>query len=116
MAKNTGLAKILAIIGGVLVVADGVIALLGIILDAFSLPFNLPGGRGLYGGLDPLLNAIIAIVIGLLILISTGVVKSSKTKVGFNGIIILILGILALVFGGYLGPVLVIIGGILLLI
>ncbi|MHA1673879.1 MAG: hypothetical protein ACTSYI_09640 [Promethearchaeota archaeon] len=116
MAKNTGLAKILAIIGGILVLVDGVLSLLGILLDAFSLPFNLPGGGGLYGGLGPLLNAIIAIVIGLFILISTGVVKSSKTKVGFNGIIILVLGILALVFGGFIGPVLVIIGGILLLI
>ncbi len=115
MAKNAGLAKILAIIGGILVLVDGVLALLKIVLSAFNLP-DIPGGGGLYGGLNPLLNAIIAIVIGLLILISTGVVKSSKTKVGFNGIIILILGILALVFGSFIGPVLVIIGGILLLI
>ena len=115
-SNNSGIAKILAIIGGVLVVIDGVLSLLGQILSAFSLPFDVPGGGGFLGTLGPVVNAIIVIVIGLLILVTTGTVKSSKSNVKFNGITVLILGILALVFGGWLGPILVIIAGILLLL
>lgn len=115
MAKNTGLAKILAIIGGLVILIQGVLALLNH-LGIFSFGLGLPGEGGFLGSLGALVNAIIAIVVGILVLISTGVIKSSKTKVGFNGVIMLVLGILGIIFGSLIGGVLVLIGGILLLI
>jgi hypothetical protein len=113
-SNNSGLAKILAIIGGILVLLDGIVSLLGFF--EITLGFGVPGGGGFFNELGALVNAIIVIGIGLIILISTGTVKSKNTNIAFNGITVLILGILALVFGSYLGPILVIIAGILLLI
>ena len=115
-SNNSGIAKILAIIGGVLVVIDGVFSLLNVALEVLNIDFNVPGGGGFYAGLGATVNAIIVIVLGLLILVATGTVKSSKSNVKFNGITVLILGILALVFGSFLGPILVIIAGIILIL
>jgi hypothetical protein len=116
-SKNSGLAKVLAIIGGFLVLIDGIYALLRALEISIGINFDVPGGGG-FGlfGLGALINAIIVIILAVLILISTGVVKSSSTNVKFNGITILVLGILVLIFGSFWGPILVIIAGILLLI
>ncbi len=115
MAKNTGLAKVLAIIGGLVITIQGVFALIEH-LGIFNFSLGIPGEGGFLGSLGVLINAIIAIVVGILVLISTGVIKSSKTKVGFNGVIMLVLGILGIIFGNLIGGVLVLFGGILLLI
>lgn len=114
-SNNSGLAKILAIIGGILVLADGVLSLLNVLLSEFNLGFNIPGAGGFYS-FSGLINSIIVIAIGFFILIATGTIKSSKSNVKFNGVTVIILGIIALIFGGYIGPILVIIAGILLLV
>ena len=112
MAKS--LPKLLAIIGGLIVVVFAVLSMLrlvGVALDvAFWPSFNVGYS------INAWVNAIIALVVGILILISTGTIKSSSTKVRFNGVTVLVLGILAFVFGDNLGGILVIIGGILLLL
>ena len=64
--------------------------------------------------LGNILFGVIAIIIGLLILISSGVVKSKKTNLGFNGVVLLILGILALALASELGGVLTIVAAILM--
>lgn len=107
------LAKILSIIGGLLMLILGVLKLLGHLgINLFSVP-------GVYGGLGLLTGIfvpIVLIVVGLLTLIATGTVKGSSTKVGFNGVTILILGIVGLLFGGDIWAILLIIAGILMLI
>ena len=111
MSKS--LPKLLAIIGGLIVVIFAVLSmikLLGIVLDVDFWPHFW--GYSINGWI----NAIIALVVGILILISTGTIKSSSTKVKFNGVTVLVLGILAFVFGDNLGGILVIIGGVLLLL
>jgi hypothetical protein len=111
---STGLAKLLAIIGGIVILAEGVLGLLGA-LDIFTLGFGIPGhgGLDLLGGtLSAIISAIIAIVIGIAVLIATGVVKGSSVR--FNGVTLLILGILGILFASWIGGVLVIIAAILL--
>jgi len=107
MAKNAGLAKLLAIIGGIVIVVEAILGMLGKGVTSFvEFDFLVGLGSVIYG--------IIAIVIGLLILISTGVLGSKKAKLGFNGLVILVLGILGFLFGSNLGGVLVIIAAILM--
>ena len=114
MAGNyRGIAKILSIIGGLLMLIIGVLHLLSALgTHLFDIPL-VWGGLGLFSGL---IDAIILLVVGLLTLIATGIVKGSNTKVGFNGITILILGVVGLLFGGGIWAVLLIIGAILMLI
>lgn len=109
MAKNEGLARILAIIGGIVIVVEGV---LGMLNRSVAKVVNL----AFLDALGAIIFGIIAIVIGLLVLISTGVLSSKKAKVGFNGVVILVLGILGIIFASTIGGVLVIIAGILMLI
>lgn len=113
-SDNKGIAKILAIIGGVLVIIDGALSLLNEL--GITLGFSVPGAGGFLGFLGAIINAIITIVLGVVILISAGAVKSKKGKVAFNGIVVLILGILTIFFGSWLAAILVIIAAILLLI
>ena len=109
MAKNDGLARILAIIGGIVIVVEAIYGFFrGHIAKVIDIPF--------LNVLDAIISTIIAVVIGLLILISTGVFKSKNAKIGFNGVIILVLGILGILFASTIGGVLVIIAGILMLI
>ncbi len=109
MAKNEGLARILAIIGGIIIVVEGV---LGMLNKSVAKVVNL----AFLDALSAIIFGIIAIVIGLLVLISTGVFKSKKASIGFNGVVILVLGILGIIFASTIGGVLVIIAGILMLI
>ena len=111
--KYLNLAKILSIIGGLLMLIIGILHLLGAL--GINL-FEVPLGWGGLGFLSGLINSIILIVVGLFTLISTGIIKKSSTKVGFNGITILILGIVGLLFGGGIWAVLLIIAAILMLI
>ena len=109
MAKNEGLAKLLAIIGGIVIVVEGVLGLLG---NSIAKVVNL----AFLDALSSIVFGIIAIVIGLLVLISTGVLGSKKAKLGFNGVVILVLGILGIIFASTIGGVLVIIAAILMFI
>lgn len=112
---NKGLARILAVIGGLVVLIEGALSLLGY-LNVLSFSLGLPGEGGFIGGLGQLLNAIIAIVVGVLVLISTGTIKSKSTRIGFGAVSVLILGILGIIFGSFIGGILVIIAGILLMV
>jgi len=112
MSNLSGIAKILAIIGGILSIYGGVMKIIGKAgLTSF---INLAFLADLGATLGNILFGIIAIVIGLLILISSGVVKSKKTNLGFNGVVLLILGILALVLASELGGILTIVAAILM--
>lgn len=111
MSKS--LPKLLAIIGGLIVVVFAVLSMLGLVGIDLDVSF-WPSFVGY--SINVLVNGVIALIVGILILISTGTIKSSSTKVKFNGVTILVLGILALVFGDNLGGILVIIAGILLLL
>ena len=109
MAKNEGLARILAIIGGIVIVVEAIWGFLnGHVAKVIDIPF--------LNTLAAIVSTIIAVVIGLLVLISTGVLRSKSTKIGFNGVIILVLGILGIILASTIGGVLVIIAGILMLI
>ena len=112
MAKS--LPKLLAIIGGLIVVVFAVLSILGLVGIVLNVDF-WPHFWGISVG-GSWINPIIALIVGILILIATGTIKSSSTKVRFNGVTVLVLGILAFVFGDNLGGILVIIGGILLLL
>jgi len=111
MSNLKGIAKILAIIGGILCIIAGVFKIIGGggIPSFFELSF-----LSFLGGLEGIVLGIIAIVIGLLILISSGVVGSKKAKLGFNGVVLLILGILALMFADQLGGILTIVAAVLM--
>jgi hypothetical protein len=111
MSNLKGIAKILAIIGGILSIYGGVMKILGKsgltqFIDLSFLSF--------LAGLTGIVLGIIAIVIGLLILISSGVVSSKKANLGFNGVVLLILGILALLFASELGGILTIVAAVLM--
>ncbi len=111
MSNLSGIAKILAIIGGILSIFEGVMKILGKsgigkVLDLSFLSF--------LAGLEGIVLGIIAIVIGLLILISSGVVSSKRTSLGFNGVVLLILGILAFLFASELGGILTIVAAVLM--
>ena len=109
MAKNAGLARILAIIGGIVIVFEAIWGFLnGHVAKVINIAF--------LDALGAIVGTIIAVVIGVLILISTGALRSKNTKIGFNGVIILVLGILGILFASTIGGVLVIIAGILMLI
>ena len=88
--KVLGWPKILAIIGGLIMVIQGIISIIG--------------GN---------LLAIIGIILGLVVLISTGVIKAAAV-IPFNKIVVLILGIIGLFVGTWLGAIFVIIAAILL--
>ncbi|MHA1475342.1 MAG: hypothetical protein ACTSRX_09520 [Promethearchaeota archaeon] len=109
MAKNAGLARILAIIGGIIIVVE---AIWGFLNGHVAKVINI----GFLDALGAIVGTIIAVVIGVLVLISTGVLKSNNSKIGFNGVLILVLGILGILFASTIGGVLVIIAGILMLI
>ena len=111
MSNLKGIAKILAIIGGIVCVIEGVYKVLGKsgLSKVVTLDF-----LAFLDGLGGIVLGIIAIVIGLLILISSGVLKSKKTNLGFNGVVLLVLGILALLFASELGAILTIIAAVLM--
>ncbi|WP_457557970.1 hypothetical protein [Candidatus Harpocratesius sp.] len=111
--KYLNLARILSIIGGLIMLIIGILHLFGAL--GMNL-FDVPLGWGGLGFLSAVVSAIILIVVGFLTLISTGIIKKSRTNVGFNGITILLLGIVGLLFGGGIWAILLIIAAILMLI
>ncbi len=93
-SQYNGLAKILAIIGAILYLYSGIM--------------------GLVGG-NIALGPIVNIILGIVVLIATGVVKS-KNKIAFSGISLLIIAIVGILLGDLIASILVLIGAILLLV
>ncbi len=101
--------SILALIGGILEVAVGVLMLIGGILESILDIFNKSNWLGPLVGND-LVSAIILIVVGVIvILIAIG-------RFGLNYTVIAIIFIILGIIGSSLAALLILIGGILYLI
>jgi len=110
MAKEKQFEKI----GGWLVLIGSILSLIfGILMfiPTWAWGFNPLGA--FFAALNWIF-AIILIVLSLITLATSGVIKF-PWKLEKNWLMLLILGILQLIFGGYFGAVLVIIGAILML-
>ncbi len=105
MANLKEISKWLVVIGGILGLLQGILTILA-----------MPFGLGINLGLDPLIMGIIAIVLSLIALATSGIVNIPALKFDFNWIVLLILGILMFIFASDLGGILVIVGAILMLV
>jgi len=98
------------------VIIGGIIGLIQAIL------FFIPDiGFSFYSGIlsdsaYAVIQAIIAIILSLIALATSGVVEIRALKMDYSFIMLLIIGILMAIFGSDLGGILVIIGAILLLL
>ena len=108
MANMKEISKWLVILGGIVGLIEGILTILGWGFAFVGLGGFLPGMGVIFG--------IIAIVLSLIALATSGVVDIKALKMENNWIILLILGILIFIFGSNIGGVLVLIGAILLLI
>lgn len=102
------IAKWLFLLGGILGILFGVLTILGF---GFSLvALNLLGAVGniVYGAIQ--------IVLGLIVLATSGIINIPALKFDTNWILYIIFGILMIIFGTDLAGILVIIGAILLVI
>ena len=91
-SKNAGIARILTIIGGAFMIYNAVMGFINA---------------------NNLINAIILLIVGLVTLGTTGIIKPIA-KVGFNGIVLIILGVLGIIFGSLFGGIFTIVAAILL--
>ncbi len=105
MADLKEISKWLVVIGGLLGLLEGILRILG---------------YGIFGGgifiLDGLIMGVIAIVLALIALATSGIVNIPALKFDYNWIVLIILGILMYIFGSGLGGILIILGAILMLI
>jgi len=97
MGKYDQIMKILAVLGGIITLIDALGSFFG---------FSFSSGYWGYSYVWP----IIAIILGILVILM--VVQPGK-PLPFTLIVLLIMGILILIFGSWLGGVLVLIAGIL---
>jgi len=97
MGKYDQIMKILAVLGGIITLIDALGSFFG---------FSFSSGYWGYSYVWP----IIAIILGILVILM--VVQPGK-PLPFTPIVLLIMGILILIFGSWLGGVLVLIAGIL---
>ncbi|UYP43806.1 hypothetical protein NEF87_000091 [Candidatus Lokiarchaeum ossiferum] len=98
---NNDLVKILAFIGGILGVVNGVMAFFGVLNP--------------YSTLLRILFGILSILLGLMVIVSSGYIKISLPfSIPFEKVPLLIVGIVFLVFGSWFAGVLIIIAAILL--
>ena len=105
MAKYKSTGELLAFIGGIVGLLLGILSLFG----WGFLNYGFLGALGwIYG--------IVQIIVSLIILATCGKINIPALKLEKSGIIILILGIVLAIFGGTLGGVITIIGGILMLL
>ncbi len=105
MAKSRSFTKTLAIIGGIFIIIEGILA----IINEFSAMPN----AGI-GALIAWYYALVAIVIGIIVLWSCDVFTKKSKGPAYNGWLLLILGILGVIFTyWHVGGALVIIAGIL---
>ncbi|MFW9879860.1 MAG: hypothetical protein ACFFG0_42850 [Candidatus Thorarchaeota archaeon] len=97
------IAQILAILGGIVALIEAIM--------------SLAGGRGIVeydlGLVNRVIAAIIAIVLAIIVLLSA---LKPDNPIPFNGILLIILGIVMIIFSSLIGGILVLIAGILLLL
>jgi len=105
-------------LGSIITILTGILAIIGIFISGFSslVLFN-PAGFPIIAG--SIVGAFIAIIWIILAYISYSIAKNGRKKDKLlNGIIIIFLGLIIFVMGGgfVIGPVLLILGGFLLLL
>ncbi|MBD3157257.1 MAG: hypothetical protein GF309_00585 [Candidatus Lokiarchaeota archaeon] len=105
--QTTKIAEILIALGGLVGLLYGILEVLNMGLAVFS-----PLG----GVLGSLITGIIAIVISLVVLATSGVVDIPSLKMEKNVVVIIVLGVLLFLFAADLAGALVIIGAILMLL
>ena len=108
MADMKEIAKWLFLIGGILGILFGVLTMAGMGFALVSL--------NILGAVGPLIYGIIQIILGLIVLATSGIINIPALKFDNNWILYIIFGILMIVFGTDLAGILVIIGAILLVI
>jgi putative intracellular protease/amidase len=95
-SSNYDFARILAILGGIILIVEPIV--------------NLISHAHFSGGI------IVGIIAGIIVLISTGTIKS-RHNISFDGVTLIVIAVVVFIFGGStLGGVLVVIAGILLVI
>jgi len=102
--SNSSCARVLAILGGLIMTIRAIIAILSYLGTA--LDFSMPLGSGV-NLLSGIIGAIVLLVIGILVL------GRSYYR---EAVLLLILGILGILFGDLLGGILVIIAAVLYLV
>ncbi len=108
-------------LGSIITILTGLVALIGVFISGLvgigSLMLFNPEGFPIIAG--SIVSAVVAIIWIVLAYVSYSIAKEGRKKDRvLNGIIIIFLGLIILVMGGgfVIGPVLAILGGILLLL
>ena len=108
-SKKYAASDILAIIGGIVAIIDGILTILGstiLQLVNFSIPSLERVASGTIGGA-------ILLVVGLIILASTGLISGFAVKVKTSWLVYLIFAIITYVFGSSLAALLLILAAII---
>jgi hypothetical protein len=100
---------ILILIGGIIGLIEGILAILG------WAPFLPTLGWGAYG-VTGMIVGILGIIFSLIALVNSGTIKIKALEFSNKWLIVLIMGILMYLFASGIGGILVIIGSLLLLI
>lgn len=108
MANMKEIAKIFAILGGLVGLLEGIVMAI--------LPSPIFGAGFLALILIGVVRGIIVIVLALIVLASSGIVDIPALKFDANWILFLILGIVMIILDATLGGILTLLSGILLLI
>ncbi len=108
-------------LGSIITILTGLVALIGVFISGLvgigSLMLFNPAGFPVIAG--SIVGAVVAVIWIILAYVSYSIAKEGRKKDrALNGIIIIFLGLIILVMGGgfVIGPVLAILGGILLLL
>ena len=108
-------------LGSIITILTGLVALIGVFISGLvgigSLILFNPAGFPIIAG--SIVGAVVAVIWIILAYVSYSIAKEGRKKDRvLNGIIIIFLGLIILVMGGgfVIGPVLAILGGILLLL
>ncbi len=109
MSDLKKIGDLLILIGGIIGLIEGILAILG------WTPFLPTLGWAAYG-LTGMIVGILGIIFSLIALVNSGTIKIKALEFKNKWLIVLIMGILMYLFASGLGGVLVIIGSLLLLI
>ena len=108
-------------LGSIITILTGLVALIGVFISGLvgigSLMLFNPAGFPVIAG--SIVGAVVAVIWIILAYVSYSIAKEGRKKDRvLNGIIIIFLGLIILVMGGgfVIGPVLAILGGVLLLL
>ncbi|MEM2141772.1 MAG: hypothetical protein QXS20_05370 [Candidatus Thorarchaeota archaeon] len=107
MAKNKSTGELIAVIGGIIGLLMAILTPLG---------YGVTYGPSLIGHVDILILVVLQIVMSLIILATTGRIGIKALKMEKNGVVIIILGALLYIFGGFLGGIVTVLGGIIMLL